>query len=563
MLKSLFIQNVALIDRASITFSAGLNVLSGETGAGKSIIIDSLAFVLGERADKSLIKSGQSSAFVEAVFDMPPEDNIFEANGYHSDDGLYVVSRTMSVGGKNEIRINSRITPQSVLKQISAALVDIFSQNQHTFLLRQENHLGILDGFACDAVKAEKVTVAAENLADINRRLAKYGMDDSERARMRDMLEYQIKEIESAEIHIGEDEELLALKKKGQSAEKISYSLGSVSNLLDGDGGAIGAVSDAASLMAQISALDPQYEEMRKRLESAKYELRDIADTSEQLASSLNFDSFELDRIENRLDKLKLLKKKYGGSLEAVTDFLRDATSKLEELTGSEKIVAKLEKEKAAATDELYNAALALSEFRREQAKVLQNRIMAELGDLGMKNTVFEVRFSDVPARDGFEGCGKDGFDNVEFYFSANKGEPAKPLAKIISGGEMSRFMLALKNITAKIEKIPTMVFDEIDSGISGKIAEAVAVKLAKVSGDYQCLVITHLPQIAAMSDEHLLIQKQVVGEKTLTSVTALDAEGKIKEIGRLVAGGIGDYGELHAKDLILWAENIKKQIRS
>ena len=562
MLKSLFIRNVALISETSIEFTRGLNVLSGETGAGKSIIIDSLAFALGERADKSLIKSGETSAFVEAVFSLPEKDNVFEQNGYGSDDGLYVVARTMSVSGKNEIRINGRVTPQGVLKQISAVLVDIFSQNQQTYLLKPENHLNILDGFGRDSSLVEKVAALSAELDGINAELGKFGMDDSQRERMLDMLNYQIREIESAEFYVGEDEELQQLRKKGQNAEKISYALSSAIRLLDGDGGALGAVGDAVSARASVSGLDSEYEDIRRRLESAKYELRDLADTLDGLASSLSFDSFEQDRIEARLDKLKLLKKKYGGSLQAVNEFLSDAKTKADEIAGSDKIIEKLKKEREAVLDKLYDAACGLSAFRRKTATDFSGKIMGELNDLGMKNTSFEVRFGDIPSRESFDGCGKNGFDSAEFYFSANKGEPSKPLAKIISGGEMSRFMLALKNITASIEKIPTMVFDEIDSGISGKIAEVVAKKLARVSGDYQCLVITHLPQIAAMSDEHLLIQKAVSGEKTVTFVTALDENGKIKEIGRLVAGGIGDYGELHAKDLVKWADEYKESIR-
>lgn len=562
MLKSLYIRNVALISETSIEFTRGLNVLSGETGAGKSIIIDSLAFALGERADKSLIKSGEESAFVEAVFSVPEKDNVFEQNGYESDDGLYVVARTMSVSGKNEIRINGRVTPQGVLKRISAALVDIFSQNQHTYLLKPENHLHILDGFRHDPSLSERVASLSAALDEINAGLGKFGMDDSQRERMLDMLNYQIREIESAEFYIGEDDELQQLRKKGQNAEKISYALSSAIRLLDGDGGALCAVGDAASAMASVSGLDNEYEDIRRRLESTEYELRDLADTLDGLASSLSFDSFEQDRIETRLDKLKLLKKKYGGSLQAVSEFLAEAKAKADEITGSDKIIEKLKKEKEAVLDKLYGAAYGLSAFRREAAAVFSGKIMSELNDLGMKNTSFEVRFGEIPPRERFDGCDKNGFDTAEFYFSANKGEPSKPLAKIISGGEMSRFMLALKNITASIEKIPTMVFDEIDSGISGKIAEVVAKKLARVSSDYQCLVITHLPQIAAMSDEHLLIQKTVNGEKTVTSVTALDENGKIKEIGRLVAGGIGAYGELHAKDLVKWADDYKESVR-
>ena len=560
MLKSLFIKNIALIEETYIEFSDGLNILSGETGAGKSIIIDSLAFVLGARADKTLIKSGQTSAFVESVFECP-KDNVFEQNGFESDDGVFTVSRTMSVGGKNEIRINGRLANQAVLKQISASLVDIFGQNEHTFLLRPENHLSILDGYDSDADLLSKVKQASEKIDEINSQFKKFGGNDSERERLIDMLSYQTNEIELAELVVGEDDELLLQKKKGQAFEKISHSCSSAMDMLNGQGCCLSNVSASANFLSQISNIDPQYDELFQRLNSVKYEIQDIAETLDDILGNLSFDQYELDRIEARLDKIKLLKRKYGGSIEDVLAFCQEAKQKLDELKNADHYVAKLKKQKQIALGELYDLCQQLSAFRQKTAKTLEQKIMSELCDLGMKNATFVVVFDKIPSKEDFDGCGSLGFDNVEFYFSANKGEPVKPLSKIISGGEMSRFMLALKNITAKIEKIPTMVFDEIDTGISGKIAEVVGQKLAKVSHDYQCLVITHLPQIAAMSDEHLLIEKYVQYDKTKTSVKKLDENGKIDEIARLVAGDIGEYGQLHAKDLVKWANRFKKEL--
>ena len=560
MLKSLYIKNIALIEEISIEFSNGLNILSGETGAGKSIIIDSLAFVLGARADKTLIKSGQNSAYVEGVFECK-EGNIFEENGFESDDGIFTVARTMSVAGKNEIRINGRLANQAVLKQISASLVDIFGQNEHTFLLKPENHINILDGFDSDKQLLQQVKDASDKVDEINSQFKKFGGNDSERERLIDMLSYQINEIELAELVVGEDEELLAKKKKGQSVEKISHACSSAMDMLNGQGASLANVSASVSYLSQINNLDSEYDSLYQRLNSVKYEIQDIAESLDDILSSLSFDQHELDRIEARLDKIKLLKRKYGATIQDILDFYADSKQKLDELQNADELVAQLKKKKQLALDDLYQAAYQLSLYRQKSALVLEEKIMSELCDLGMKNATFKVVFDDIPQKDTFDGCGANGFDNVEFYFSANKGEPIKPLSKIISGGEMSRFMLALKNITAKIEKIPTMVFDEIDTGISGKIAEVVAQKLAKVSHDYQCLVITHLPQIAAMSDEHLLIEKFVQNEKTKSSVKSLDEQGKIDEIARLVAGDIGEYGQLHAKDLIKWANEYKNKL--
>ena len=560
MLKSLYIKNIALIDEANIEFSNGLNILSGETGAGKSIVIDSLIFVLGSRADKTLIKSGETSAFAEAVF-LCEENNVFQQNGYESEDNLFTVSRIMSVGGKNEIRINGRIASQSVLKQISASLVDVFGQNEQTYLLRQENHLGILDGFGDNAKLKNIVSDLSVQLDDINKQLGKFGGDDSERERLADMLSFQIKEIESAELFDGEDEDLSAQRQKAKSMEKITYACSSALSLLSGENSSLDKVSTALNHLVQIDNIDKEYETASQRLSSVKYELQDICETVENFLSELKFDQYEMDRIENRLDKIKLLKRKYGGSISAVLDFCNNAKQKLDEITHSDEIISQLKEKKENILLQLYAAAKNLSLFRRETATKFENKITTELQDLGMKNTTFAVVFSDMPQQSAFCGCGKNGFDKIEFYFSANKGEPIKPLTKIISGGEMSRFMLALKNITATIEKIPTMVFDEIDSGISGKIAEVVGCKLAKISKNYQCLVITHLPQIASMSDAHLLIEKSVTENKTKTTVTSLNFDGKLKEVGRLVGGDIGEYGQLHAKDLIQWADNYKKSL--
>jgi DNA repair protein RecN (Recombination protein N) len=560
MLKSLYIKNIALIDEANIEFSNGLNILSGETGAGKSIVIDSLIFVLGSRADKTLIKSGETSAFAEAVFQCE-ENNVFQQNGYESEDNLFTVSRIMSVGGKNEIRINGRIASQSVLKQISASLVDVFGQNEQTYLLRQENHLGILDGFGDNAKLKNIVYDLSVQLDNINKQLDKFGGDDSERERLADMLSFQINEIESAELFDGEDEDLSAQRQKAKSMEKITYACSSALSLLSGENSSLDKVSSALNHLVQIDNIDKEYETASQRLSSVKYELQDICETVENFLSELKFDQYEMDMIENRLDKIKLLKKKYGGSIAAVLDFCNNAKQKLDELTHSDEIISQLKEKKENILLQLYAAAKNLSLFRRETATKFENKIMTELQDLGMKNTTFAVVFSDMPQQSTFCGCGKNGFDKIEFYFSANKGEPIKPLTKIISGGEMSRFMLALKNITATIEKIPTMVFDEIDSGISGKIAEVVGCKLAKISKNYQCIVITHLPQIASMSDAHLLIEKSVTENKTKTTVTSLNFDGKLKEVGRLVGGDIGEYGQLHAKDLIQWADNYKKSL--
>lgn len=560
MIRNLHIENIALISKLDIDFDGGLVVLSGETGAGKSIIIDSLSFVLGERADKTLVKYGEEKAFVEVFFEAGEDSKaykILEELGFEADTSI-VIGRTLTLSGKNECRVNGRVCPTTALRQITAALVDIFGQSQHLSLLRVDNHIKVLDEFECDGAVKGKLRELYAEYREVAKKLNAFGGNDAERERLLDILRFQIDEISSAELSENEENDLTEMRARYLNVEKIVSSVTGALNFLEGNGMAA-SVGEAKNALA-AAAQDRELNELHGRLDSVQIELDDITASLENILSEIDYNPAEIDKMEERLEKYKVLKKKYGGTVSDVAVFLEKAKEQYENLFNAAEIIEKLTAKQNALARELYGYAQKLSEKRRAAAKKFEGEIEAQLNDLGMKGTTFRVDFNGVPGLEEFSSSvSPEGYDKVEFLLSPNKGEPLKPLAKIISGGEMSRFMLAIKNITAKIEKIPTMVFDEIDIGISGGMAQMVAVKLANVSKDYQCIVITHLPQICAMADANMLIAKSVVGERTETRLTVLDENGKTEEVARLMGGkNIGEYSRLHAKEMIDWAKNMK-----
>lgn len=560
MLKNLFIKNIALIASQNIEFEKGLCVLSGETGAGKSIIVDALSFVLGERADKNLIKYGEETAFVEAAFELESDSralNALEDMGFDRDTTL-ILSRSLNRNGKSESRINGRISATGMLKSLTSLLVDIFGQSEHLGLIKPENHLKILDGYAPAFVLKEKLSSACAEFKELEKELEKYGGSDEQRERLLDILSFQINEIESAGL--GEDEEmrLLEQKRKILNFEKISSAVGGAIAALNGEGGVVERIGAASQCFAVVSGLGETFSSVCDRLDALRYEAEDIVSVVEDMAGGDEYDPKYLDEIEYRLDKIKSLKKKYGATVSEIFEFLKDAQRQYDSLSDSARITEKLNERKNLLKNEIYDLSLRLSEHRRLAAEKFAAEVVGQLRELGM-NTSFAARFEEAPALQDFVPH-SNGFDKMEFMLSANAGEPLKPMSKVASGGEMSRFMLALKNITASIEKIPTMVFDEIDTGISGNVAQMVAKKLAQASRKEQCIVITHLPQIAAMSDAGYLIEKREKDGKTSTTVTRLNAASKTAEISRLIGGAeIGAYGGLHAQEMIDWADEFKK----
>ena len=570
MIRQLTINNIALIDHLDIEFQEGLTVLSGETGSGKSIIIDSLAFVLGDRADKTLIKYGQDYAEVTALFDVQGNSPVLAklAEYGYGDDTEILIYRKMSTSGKNEIRIQGKTATQAILKEVCAELVDIFGQGQHLALLNEKNQLSVLDAF-CDfhGVDQKLKSELYPQLAAINKELKGFGGSDAERERLLDILKYQIDEITAADLSEEEEDELLSMHKRMVNVERISIALNQSVTLLRGEQGASAQISQSVSSLRSISSLEDSAEPLAGRLQSARIELDDVTDQLENVLSALDFSPSEVDKMEERLEKIRQLKRKYGGSVAEVLKFLETSQKQYDSLLNSSERIEELNVQKRKVITQMYELAQKKSAIRQDTANKLAVRIMQELSDLGMRGTNFVVNFNNQPTFDEYESSpSADGYDKVEFLMSANVGEPLKPLSKVISGGEMSRFMLAVKNITALAEKIPTMVFDEIDTGISGNMAQMVANKLANVSSTnndgYQCVVITHLPQIAAMADVNLYIKKYEKDGRTYTSVDVLtDYEQRAQEVSRLM-GSVGEHAIVNAKELLDWSSNYKQGLK-
>lgn len=562
MLAQLTIENIALIDKLELELKNGLNILSGETGAGKSIIIDSLNFVLGERADKSLIRYGTDHAIVQAVFEdylNPSVSAYLDDIGVECEDVL-IIRRKMSVDGKNECRINGRISTLSILKGLTELLVDIHGQHEHQSLLKSANHIKLLDDIGAAKITKVKVDVANYHTeyVSLKRELSRFG-DESERERKLDILTFQIDEIEKADVKDGEEDELLQARKRIRNMEKILSALGEAKNTLDGyDSNSVSAsIKNSSSLLGTISAYDDSIGPLIDRLDDAKIEINDIADTLSDMLEKLDFDARSAEKIEERLEVVRNILHKYGGNFENLQRFYEDARKEAELLSGAAQTVEELQGRIETAKKNLEKSARKLTELRHEVANKFESDITRELKDLGMGGSTFKV---DFVTTDDVDQISANGADTIEFLFSANVGEPMKPLAKIISGGEMSRFMLAFKNIVAGVDCIGTMVFDEIDTGISGNISAVVSEKMCNISRDRQVIAVTHMPSLAAMADNHYLIAKSTENGKTLTHINLL--EDDTDEVARLIGGN--DYSQFavpHAKEMKAWADRYKKSL--
>lgn len=550
MLQSLTIKNIALIDNLTIDLSTGFNVLTGETGAGKSLIIDSLALLLGEKADKSLISYGQSFASVEAVFETNLEYvlNKLEEYGLERENTI-VIFRKLTTDGKNECRVNGKTFTLSMLKSITAPLMDLHGQFQHQEILKNSNQLKTLDDFGGVEIKQAKSAYKQlyNKLKDIKSKLSEFNFDSRDREKLIDLYNYQINEIEEANFKDGEEESLKEFRVKVLNQEKIALSLDRVSSYFDGAGenyGIVGLIKKCDYDFADVLKYLPENEELAKRISSARYELQDIAETVEDLKNGLSFDEYLAAENEKRLDLLTSLKKKYGASIPEINEYLSNIKNEYEKLINSAEIMEKLEIEKEQTTAQLIDAANVLSVLRRQAAEKFIASVKNELNELSMKGSKFEIEFS----TETVETANETGFDKIEFMFTANSGQPLRPLNKVASGGEMSRFMLAVKNITADIDKVDTMIFDEIDTGISGDTANVLAKKLAKIGRKHQVVCVTHLAQVASFGTSHFYISKADNNGVTRTSLELLDDVGRVREIARIIGGTISDFSIEHAK---------------
>ncbi len=550
MISSLSLNNVALIKRQNIVFQNGFNCLLGQSGAGKSIIIDALSFVLGAKADKTLIRSGETQLRVDAVFEDVSVDveNFLTEQDIDIADEL-IITRTLNTDGKSSIKINGFPATLKTLQSLSELLIDFCGQHDSVGLLNAQNHIYILDKFAGENVESQKSVVAAkyEELKDIERQIASMGGSEAERERAKELLKFQIEEIEDSNLKIGEDVELKERFDFMSSAENIFEKVSdSVLKLSEDRENAISLLYEAKSNLNQFSNFK-DIEECRQRLENAYYEVKDVAEVLSDIKRNTEFDQREFDRIDERLEQIKKLSRKYGKTIEDMLAYLEECKVKLENLENSEFMLEKLQNQREKALAELDKESEKLSALRRDSAKVLEKKVMAELADLEMKGTFFKVDFEKAD-------YSKKGYDNVKFMFSANKGQEIKDLHKTASGGELSRLLLAFKNIMLDKEKVQSVVFDEIDSGISGLTAGRLAEKLENISKYTQVICITHTPVVAAKANAFLLVEKKVVDDNTISSVRVLEKDEPIMEVARLIDGGkeVSQTAIEHARKLFM-----------
>ena len=541
MLNRLTIKNVALIDSAEIEFGEGLNVLSGETGAGKSVLLDSINFALGAKADKSMIRHGESECFVSACFLLAGDSPVFSElaeMGIEGEEEM-IVSRRFRADGRGDIKINGSPVNATMLKKITAHLVDVHGQSEHFYLLNELNQLKVVDKFAGDAFEGlkGKISEILSSLRENKKRLFALGGDEKERGRRIDILKFQIDEIENAQLKEGEEEELLAKRLLIHNMERIGRALSEAREALGGENGAMDCLRAAGRCLAEVSRFGEEYASLSERLESVCLEAEDISETVAAAAEDLSFDENEADRVEKRLDVIRSVQKKYGNSFAEVMKFEEEIAEELDVLQHCDEESEKLEKSTRELCKQLYALCNELTILRKAAAKDFCARVSEELKTLNIKNANFCAEFDSYGEEDAPRAT-QNGLDSMRFLFSANAGEPLKPLSKVISGGEMSRLMLAIKTKMSDINEIDTYIFDEIDAGISGNTARVVAEKFADIAKKKQIIAVSHLAQISAMADENFVISKTETEQgKTVTRVSRLRESEKIAEIVRLVGG--------------------------
>ena len=533
MLQLLHIENIAVIEEADITFDEGFNALTGETGAGKSIVIDAMGAVLGQRTSRDLIRTGAAKAFVSAMFSGVPPLPVLEECGMEAEDGELLLQREIYADGKNACRVGGRPVTVAQLRRIGGALLNIHGQHDGQQLLDEEQHGAYLDSFG--RVEAELGAYAAcyEAMEVTRKKLKSLQMDEAEKERRMDSLTFQIKELEKAQLKPGEEEALLQRRNLLRNSEKFMSAVqGAVWSLTGGDdgGGAVSELREAAGAVSGVKGLDDRFGQLHERLENLYSEAYDVAETLRDLQDSFDFSPQELDELEGRADLLYRLKKKYGPTVEDMLAYLDKCREELDQIAFAADTTARLQKQLEKERGRAMKAARALSEARKAAAKQLEERIQEELRQLDMPKVRFAICFEEKEP-DAL------GIDVVRFLMSANVGEELRPINKVASGGELARIMLALKNVLAENELIGTLVFDEVDTGVSGRAAQKVAEKLAQVSRRKQVLCVTHLPQLAAMADTHFSVEKGEREGRTYTRVLRLDRERRKEELARLTGG--------------------------
>lgn len=564
MLRSLSINNIALIKSQFIEFCDGFNVLSGETGAGKSIIVDCLMLILGAKFDKTLLRYGEENCRVEAEFDTNQTViNLLNEYGIDADETT-VISRKLNVDGRSENRINGRSVTLSMIRKVGQNLIDICGQNEYQYLSTISNHIKVLDTYIKSEITQIKsdYTTKIRELNELNKQIDELNIG-TDREESIEFFQKRLNEIQKVDIKENELDELEALRKKYLSSGKILNVLNEVSeHLVQGDNNAVANIESASKLLSSITSYSDSFVQLAERLESVAIELDDISDSVENELSELNFTEKDIDDIEDRLHKVRELIRKYG-SYEGVCEKTKYFESKINFLENADDLFDQYSRQREAIVDKLYSLSCQLSDIRKKAAAKFEKSVMNELADLGMPNSEFKIMFNDLPNKsNSLSKFGENGLDEVEFYLSPNIGQPLKPLVKIISGGEQSRLMLALKVIAGKADNIQTLVFDEIDVGISGKMGLEVAKKLAVLSHEHQVLCVTHLPQIAAMADNNYFISKSIQDNSTITDVKLLNYSEQIEEISRLSGTkDISSQSLTGAEDMKKWSNAYKNNL--
>ena len=561
MLSLLHIENIALIDQADISFGSGFNVLTGETGAGKSIIIDAISAVLGERTSRDLIRTGEKSALVTALFRDLPSLPWFQETGIGPDEnGELLISRRIQGDGKNICRVGGVPCTVVQLRTLGSQLIDIHGQHDGQQLLDESCHLAYLDSFGELELALSAYREEYAKLDALRKQIASLQMDETEKARRLDILQFQIDELESAHLRLGEEEELDERKAMLRSADQLVAAVEGAYHALfgtDSQDGAASLLAEAEGNLSRVSNLSADLSQLSENLAALRYGTEDAAERLRDLKNSFDFSPKELDQVEDRLDHLHRLKKKYGATVRDMLDYLNKIRQELDQIELSDDLLIKLKKQRKAQLTMTRTLAETISAQRKAAAERLKARIEEELRQLDMTKVRFQTEFSTKPGKLGLDDTG---MDEVRFLMSANVGEHLKPIAKVASGGELSRIMLALKNVLAENDNICTLIFDEVDTGVSGRAAGKVAEKMSRLSLTCQVLCVTHLAQIAAMSDYHYSVHKEEKNGRTYTCVETLDRPGRRAELARLTGGAHQSEAILKgAEELLKEADAYKK----
>ncbi len=567
MLRELHIKNVAVIDEASVSFGNGFHVLTGETGAGKSILIDSINMALGSRTNKDLVRNGTDCALVDALFEISDSDVLraLSEMDIETEDGELIISRKLTAEGKSTCRVNGRITPLSVVKELGGMLINIHGQHDNQALLNPKAHIGFVDKYGDLSEQLEAYHTAHQRVSELRRNLSQLTENEQEKAHRLDLLTFQVNEIDSAKLSAGEEEELEQRREYLSNIEKITTGLhrayGSLYEGTDEQSAAFDLISYAVRQLSDIAEFNDDISSQYESLNSVLADLEDITRDMRGSIEDAGFEPGELDFVESRLNTIYDLKRKYGATVAEVLEYREKIGEELNQIEHSDEIMQRLGAELEQAKKEESAAGAVLTQKRSAAAKELQERIMGELADLDMAKVRFEVKIQPLVDADGDLRYGSDGGDDVEFLISSNPGEPLKSLTKIASGGEMSRVMLAMKSVLADADPVETLIFDEIDTGVSGRAAQKIAEKIHKLARKCQVLCITHLAQIASMADGHYLIKKNMDDTSTATTVEKLEPQQRKEELARIIGGvKVTELTLSNAQEMLDLAENLKKR---